>query len=89
MPEASKQRNCSKRFLSIHFLNHASVVIKERYAILTLNKMFYKTYMLCKVVYFLPCLTSHITYRTLRTETYFFLSLCSFGVTISKLWKYR
>jgi hypothetical protein len=35
-----------------------------------LNKKFSEIYTLFKLSYFLPYLTSHITYRTLRDETY-------------------
>lgn len=73
MPETSKQWNCSKSILlwSSRYLMHSSV---DSHDIFILNKRFSKTYTLCKLVYFLPCLTNHIMYRLLSTTVLFFWS---------------
>jgi hypothetical protein len=37
----------------IHFLNHATVITVEQFAILILNRRFSKTYTIFKLIYFL------------------------------------
>jgi hypothetical protein len=71
-------------FMIIHFLNHTIVITEELFAILILNKRFFKTYTIFKLIYFLHPILCTIPYLL----KHLFQSLCSFGVKISKFRKY-
>jgi hypothetical protein len=52
-------------FKTIHYLNYATAIDEEQFAIFILNKMLSKTYMLYKLVCSLSYLACQITYHTI------------------------
>jgi hypothetical protein len=60
-------------FMIIHFLNHTIVITEELFAIFILNKRFFKTYTIFKLIYFLHPILCTIPYLL----KHLFQSLCS------------